>query len=97
LSGGAKPIQNESNACRTFAIAKTWQVSVRDKEAGIVDRPDTDSKIRASGNFHDIRIHALAPSNRPVQVTENPALFWRETYQRLKQQRQRGIPKHDWR
>jgi hypothetical protein len=25
-------------------------------------------------------------SNRPVQVTENVALFWRETYPMLKQQ-----------
>jgi hypothetical protein len=28
----------------------------------------------------------LAPSNRPVQVAENPALFWREIYPKLKQQ-----------
>jgi ATP-dependent helicase HrpB len=39
----------------------------------------------------------LAPSNRPTQVTENPALFRRETYPKLKQQLQRRYPKHDWR
>jgi ATP-dependent helicase HrpB len=32
-----------------------------------------------------------------VQVTENLALFWRETYPKLKQQLQRRYPKHDWR
>jgi ATP-dependent RNA helicase HrpB len=36
----------------------------------------------------------LAPSNRPVQVTENVAVFWRETYPKLKQQLQRKYPKH---
>jgi hypothetical protein len=42
-------------------------------------------------------MHALAPSNRPVQATENPALFWRDIYPKLKQQLLRSYPKHDWR
>ena len=44
-----------------------------------------------------VRIQVLAPSNRPVQVTENLAVFWRETYPQLKQQLQRRYPKHEWR
>jgi len=44
-----------------------------------------------------VRIQVLAPSNRPVQVTENLADFWRETYPKLKQQLQRRYPKHEWR
>jgi ATP-dependent helicase HrpB len=44
-----------------------------------------------------VRIQVLAPSNRPVQVTENLAAFWRETYPKLKQQLQRRYPKHEWR
>jgi ATP-dependent helicase HrpB len=44
-----------------------------------------------------VRIQILAPSNRPVQVTENLASFWRETYPKLKQQLQRKYPKHEWR
>ncbi|HEY2988260.1 MAG TPA: ATP-dependent helicase HrpB [Candidatus Binatia bacterium] len=44
-----------------------------------------------------VRIQILAPSNRPVQVTENLALFWRETYPKLKQQLKRRYPKHEWR
>jgi ATP-dependent helicase HrpB len=44
-----------------------------------------------------VRIQVLAPSNRPVQVTENLAHFWRETYPKLKQQLQRRYPKHEWR
>ena len=44
-----------------------------------------------------VRIQVLAPSNRPVQITENLALFWRETYPKLKQELQRKYPKHEWR
>jgi ATP-dependent helicase HrpB len=44
-----------------------------------------------------VRIQVLAPNNRPVQVTENLAIFWRETYPKLKQELQRKYPKHNWR
>ena len=44
-----------------------------------------------------IRIQVLAPSNRPVQITENLGDFWRDTYPKLKQQLQRRYPKHEWR
>jgi len=44
-----------------------------------------------------LRIQILAPSNRPVQVTDNLSLFWRETYPKLKTQLQRRYPKHEWR
>ena len=44
-----------------------------------------------------VRIQVLAPSNRPVQVTDNLLLFWRETYPKLKPQLQRRYPKHEWR
>jgi ATP-dependent helicase HrpB len=44
-----------------------------------------------------VRIQILAPSNRPVQITENLSDFWRETYPKLKQELQRKYPKHEWR
>jgi ATP-dependent helicase HrpB len=44
-----------------------------------------------------VRVQVLAPSNRPVQITENLADFWRDTYPKLKQQLQRRYPKHEWR
>ncbi len=44
-----------------------------------------------------MRIQILAPSNRPVQITENLQDFWRDTYPKLKQQLQRRYPKHEWR
>lgn len=43
-----------------------------------------------------VRIEVLAPNNRPVQVTENLAGFWKETYPKLKQELQRKYPKHEW-
>jgi ATP-dependent helicase HrpB len=44
-----------------------------------------------------LRIEVLAPSNRPVQVTENLSAFWSETYPKLKQELRRRYPKHEWR
>jgi ATP-dependent RNA helicase HrpB len=44
-----------------------------------------------------IRIEVLAPNNRPVQITDNLANFWRETYPKLKHELQRKYPKHEWR
>ena len=45
-----------------------------------------------------VRIQVLAPSNRPVQITEkNLGDFWRDTHPKLKLQLQRRYPKHEWR
>ena len=42
-------------------------------------------------------IHILAPSQRPVQITQDLAGFWRDHYPRVKQELQRKYPKHEWR
>jgi ATP-dependent helicase HrpB len=42
-------------------------------------------------------IEILAPNQRPVQVTQNLAGFWKEMYPKLKQELQRKYPKHEWR
>ncbi len=44
-----------------------------------------------------VRIEILAPSNRPVQITDNLAVFWRDTYPKLKLELKRRYPKHEWR
>ncbi len=41
--------------------------------------------------------HILAPSQRPVQITQDLAGFWRDHYPRIKQELQRKYPKHEWR
>ena len=42
-------------------------------------------------------VHILAPSMRPVQVTQDLAGFWTEHYPKLKKELQRKYPKHEWR
>src|SRR5581483_8858293 len=42
-------------------------------------------------------IQVLAPSHRPIQVTQNLSTFWREAYPKIKQELQRKYPKHEWR
>ena len=44
-----------------------------------------------------VLVHILAPSMRPVQITQDLAGFWREHYPRVKQELQRHYPKHEWR
>jgi len=65
--------------------------------ARIQDLYGVKDALRIARRRVAVRIQVLAPNNRPVQVTENLADFWRETYPKLKQQLQRRYPKHDWR
>jgi ATP-dependent helicase HrpB len=65
--------------------------------ARIQDLYGIKDALRIANHRVAVRIQVLAPSNRPVQVTENLAVFWRETYPKLKQQLQRRYPKHEWR
>lgn len=44
-----------------------------------------------------LSVHILAPSMRPVQVTQDLGNFWREHYPRIKSELQRKYPKHEWR
>jgi len=43
-----------------------------------------------------LRIQILAPNQRPVQVTDDPAGFWRDTYPAVKKELQKKYPKHEW-
>jgi ATP-dependent helicase HrpB len=65
--------------------------------ARIQDLYGIQDALWIAGRRVAVRIQILAPSNRPVQVTENLAVFWRETYPKLKPQLQRRYPKHEWR
>ena len=44
-----------------------------------------------------VGVHILAPSMRPVQVTQDLANFWREHYPGIKSELKRKYPKHEWR
>jgi ATP-dependent helicase HrpB len=43
-----------------------------------------------------LSVHILAPSMRPVQVTQDLANFWREHYPKIKSELKRKYPKHEW-
>ena len=43
-----------------------------------------------------IVIHLLAPSGRPVQITQDLAGFWNNHYPALKRELQRKYPRHSW-
>ncbi len=42
-------------------------------------------------------LHILAPSQRPVQITQDLEGFWRDHYPRIKKELQRKYPRHEWR
>jgi ATP-dependent helicase HrpB len=65
--------------------------------ARIQDLYEIKDGLWIAGHRVALRIQILAPSNRPVQVTENLSGFWRDTYPKLKQELQRKYPKHVWR
>jgi ATP-dependent helicase HrpB len=52
---------------------------------------------RIAINRVPVLLHILAPSMRPVQITQDLAGFWTKHYPRIKQELQRKYPKHEWR
>jgi len=53
------------------------------------------SLVIAAGRV-PVTIQVLAPNHRPIQVTQNLATFWRESYPKIKQELQRRYPRHVW-
>jgi len=45
----------------------------------------------------NLLVHILAPSQRPVQITDDLASFWDHGYAQVKKELQRKYPKHEWR
>jgi ATP-dependent helicase HrpB len=43
------------------------------------------------------KIEILAPNQRPIQVTDDLAAFWREMYPKVKPELSRKYPRHEWR
>ncbi len=43
-----------------------------------------------------LAIHLLAPSGRPVQITEDLEGFWKGSYQRIRKDLRGRYPKHSW-
>jgi ATP-dependent helicase HrpB len=64
--------------------------------ARIQDLFGVENSLRIGYGQVVLTVEILAPNFRPVQVTRDLALFWRETYPRLRQELQRKYPKHHW-
>jgi ATP-dependent helicase HrpB len=56
-----------------------------------------EGRVTIAGGRVPLRIHVLAPNQRPVQITEDLAGFWRDHYPRVKQELRRKYPRHEWR
>ena len=64
--------------------------------ARIQDLYGVESEIRIARHRVPVVIQVLAPNHRPIQVTQNLANFWKESYPKIKQELQRKYPKHLW-
>lgn len=52
---------------------------------------------RIAGGRVRLLLELLAPSQRPVQLTEDLASFWKNLYPTLRKELGRRYPRHDWR
>lgn len=76
----------------TYDAAQAPFIALRIQELFGVKRAPT-----LAGGRVGVVVHILAPNQRPVQITEDLASFWRDAYPRVKQELQRKYPKHEWR
>lgn len=51
---------------------------------------------RVAGGRAPVTVHFLSPAHRPVQVTQDVANFWLETYAHVKKELKGRYPKHYW-
>ncbi|PYS50739.1 MAG: ATP-dependent helicase HrpB [Acidobacteria bacterium] len=76
----------------TYEAAGPPFISMRIQELfGVTETP------RIAMGRVPLSVHILAPSMRPVQVTQDLRNFWHEHYPRVKSELQRRYPKHEWR
>jgi ATP-dependent helicase HrpB len=63
----------------------------------IQDLYGVTGELRIDGNRLPVVIQILAPNHRPIQITQNLATFWKDSYPKVKQELQRKYPRHEWR
>lgn len=52
---------------------------------------------RLAGGRQPVLLEILGPNHRPVQVTDDLAGFWANTYPEVRQELKRRYPRHEWR
>jgi ATP-dependent helicase HrpB len=56
-----------------------------------------DGKFTIGHGRVPVRIEVLAPNQRPIQVTDDLAAFWRDMYPKIRSELSRRYPRHEWR
>jgi ATP-dependent helicase HrpB len=85
-------LSNGKKAKIVYAAGAPPHIAMRIQELyGVNDTP----KI-ALGRV-PLQVHILAPSQRPVQITQDLRGFWRDAYPKVKQELQRKYPRNEWR
>ena len=65
--------------------------------ARIQELYDVTGGLKVAAGRVPVTIQVLAPNHRPIQVTQDLANFWRDSYPKHKQELQRKYPRHEWR
>ncbi|MDF3931938.1 ATP-dependent helicase HrpB [Pseudomonas citronellolis] len=87
-----RTLQVPSGSCIRLDYTESPPVlAVRLQELfGLADTP------RIAGGRLAVKLHLLSPAQRPVQVTQDLANFWRSTYAEVKKDLKGRYPKHYW-
>ncbi len=57
---------------------------------------DVGRRAGIAGGRQVVKLHLLSPARRPVQVTQDLASFWANTYAEVKKDLKGRYPKHYW-
>ena len=85
-------LPNERNAKISYSASQAPTIAARIQDLYGVENGLTIGQGRVT-----LRIEVLAPNHRPIQITDDLATFWRESYPKIRQEMQRKYPKHRWR
>ncbi len=94
----------EQMAPQTFKLPGGWGMKIEYTPDGpprgrakIQDFYGLSETPRVAGGKVPVVLEILGPNFRPVQVTDNLASFWANTYPELKKELKRRYPRHEWR
>lgn len=85
-------LSNGKNPKVTYDSANPPFISMRIQELYGVTEP-----VRVAMDRVLVLVHILAPNQRPIQITDDLASFWKTGYPAAKKELQRRYPKHEWR
>lgn len=85
------PVPSGSNVPIDYGEPAAPVLAVRLQEVfGLTETP------RVGGGRVPLTLHLLSPAQRPVQVTQDLASFWRDAYFDVRKDLRGRYPKHPW-